>query len=166
MLTTRMWYSKVTFNEEINMKRLISALAISFALTGCVSPHGDVVHANTVGQVKYVGGTGLVYARSMPQVSASTVAAGEAYLAQQSDDPIARDQARVMQKQRELDSTFEQRKAAQKCQMVVEIHGTALYQTMYNNPTSKNIAEFESFRAKGQYEAFKRCMQKNYKEAK
>ncbi|ELN2574562.1 hypothetical protein RY966_000217 [Enterobacter kobei] len=149
------------------MKRLISALAISLALTGCVSPHGDVARANTVGQVKYVGGTGLVYARSTPQINQASVRAGEEYLAQQqANDPIARDQARVMQKQRELDATYEQRKVAQKCQLIVEMHGTALYQAMYNNPTSKNIAEFESFRAKGQYEAFERCMQKNYKEAK
>ena len=32
--------------------------------------------------------------------------------------------------------------------------------------TSKNINAFENFRSSGQYEAFKRCMKKNYEEAK
>lgn len=142
------------------------AVAAAMLLAGCAY-QGDTVHASTVGQVKYVGGTGLVYARSTPQINQASVRAGEEYLAQQqANDPIARDQARVMKKQRDLDATYEQRKAAQKCQLIVEMHGTALYQAMYNNPTSKNINEFENFRSSGQYEAFKRCMKVNYKEAK
>ncbi|UKH49442.1 hypothetical protein [Enterobacter phage vB-EclM_KMB17] len=149
------------------MKRILAAVAVSFALTGCVAPQGEIVRADTVGQVKYVGGTGLTYSRSTPQVNQSSIRAGEEYLAQQrANDPIARDQSRVMQKQRELDATYEQRKAAQKCQFIVEAHGVKLYQVMYNNPTIKNINAFEDFRDRGQYDAFKRCMKVNYKEAK
>lgn len=141
------------------------AVAAAMLLAGCAY-QGDTVHASTVGQVKYVGGTGLVYARSNPQINQSSVRAGEEYLAQQqANDPIARDQARVMKKQRELDATYEQRKVAQKCQLIVEMHGTALYQAMYNNPTEQTISAFNDFRNKGQYAAFNRCMEK-YKEAK
>ncbi|MFT2604756.1 hypothetical protein ACMWQW_33450, partial [Escherichia coli] len=71
-----------------------------------------------------------------------------------------------MKKQREFDATYEKQVAARKCQAIVEFHGAGLYQTMYNNPTSKNINAFENFRSSGQYEAFKRCMKKNYEEAK
>ena len=142
------------------------ALAAAMLLAGCAY-QGDTVHASTVGQVKYVGGTGLVYARSTPQINQSSVRVGEEYLAQQqANDPIARDQARVMKKQREFDATYEKQVAARKCQAIVEFHGAGLYQTMYNNPTSKNINAFENFRSSGQYEAFKRCMKKNYEEAK
>lgn len=149
------------------MKSIIAAVVVSFALTGCVVPQGEIVRADTVGQVKYVGGTGLVYARSTPQVSQSSIRAGEEYLAlKQANDPIAQDQARVMAKAREMDAQYEKQLVARKCQMVIEMHAAALKNEVYNNPTSKNINAFENFRSSGQYEAFKRCMKVNYKEAK
>ena len=103
------------------------AVAAAMLLAGCAY-QGDTVHASSVGQVKYVGGTGLVYARSTPQINQSSVRAGEEYLAQQqANDPIARDQARVMKKQREFDATYEKQVAARKCQAIVEFHGAGLY---------------------------------------
>lgn len=78
------------------------AVAAAMLLAGCAY-QGDTVHASTVGQVKYVGGTGLVYARSTPQVKQSSIREGEEYLAQQqANDPIARDQARVMKSSENL----------------------------------------------------------------
>lgn len=142
------------------MKRMLAVLAVSLALTGCVQPQGELVHSSTVGQVKYVGGTGLVYARQSPQVSASSVRAGEEYLAQvQANDPIARDQQRVMANAREMDAQYENQLVARKCQMVIEIHAAALKNEVYNNPTSKNINEFENFRRGGSSAAFDRCVE-------
>lgn len=147
------------------MKMKLLILAATLSLTGCAVPRGDVVGTHTVGKIQAVGGN-IAYSRTSPQFTQSSVSAGEAYLAEQrANDPISRDQKRVYANQAEFDKGQEKRDAARKCQMVVEIHYTALKENVYNNPTNGNLRALRNFEQRAsQY--FNTCMKKNYQEAK
>lgn len=149
------------------MKKLISVVAITLALTACAGPNSERVQNSTVSKTQYVSGTGLVYARQSPQVSAASVRQGEEYLAKiKQNDPIAEDQARVMEKQRELEKNYELQKVAGICRGLVDMHAALLQQSLYNNPTKENLRAFDNFQNGENYKAFERCVYKHYNEAK
>lgn len=66
------------------MKSLL-AVIVALTLTGCQMPHGDIVPASSVGQVRAIGGT-VGYYRASSQVSAESLAV-ERRLAKEKANP-------------------------------------------------------------------------------
>lgn len=66
------------------MKSLL-AVIVALTLTGCQMPHGDIVPASSVGQVRAIGGT-VGYYRANNQVSAESLAV-ERRLAKEKANP-------------------------------------------------------------------------------
>ena len=144
----------------------IAALASVLSLTGCAIPHGPSVPASTVGQIQAAGGS-IGYARTTPQVSGRSMSAADEALAQyHANNSVMNERMQsAEEKQKELDAQQEQRLVARKCQMVIEVHYTALRQNAYNEPTRENLNALNKFHRQAmQY--FNKCVRENSQEAK
>ena len=142
---------------------LIALLAAS--LTGCVVPQGEIRDSRTVGQVKYLGGTGLVYARSNGQVSAASIREGEAILAARQNDAISADQD-ARRAQREETRIAEEKAdafntVARKCNIVIEVHEEQLRQVAQKTRASADIKSYYNFIRGGRVAAFNKCVKTN-----